>query len=1297
MSDMRLFIYRNEAGSEGKVMNLKSKDSIARLKKVASKKLGVRAKRLFLASGAEISDVDELQNNDTLYVSQGEAFYKSLGPANGQETFHMSVLGSGGVGKSALTLRFVRDYFVKDWDPTIEDAYRKAITVDDGSACWRFWIPQVKIMDSRISLHELQPFFDLHLQINESRRPLPPIILVANKKDVVDRDPSKCQVSTEEGRRIAHSYNARYIETSALTGANVTAVFETFVRERYWGARREIEVVCQSDVLADYRASTPDSSRTGQEGCERRSKRAIESCMGDAVLRVRGHLQSLARENWSTLEEKHVRNVSWLRGELVQISRSLEIKARFEAKPAVAASPYPRAPENASDATEPAKKKQKIETQREDAAPPANAQKQKRMSTRLSMRLRPRAQSEDVTGEHKKTRKRGRPSEGLLRDPGKLKVAELRSELKKRGLRTSGLKAVLFDRLLDALEVEQKEDDKHLNQVPEEGVKEHEVIMIDDSDRDEIVRESLGSNKSQRSQSTSPKAAAEDEKETAGPTAEEKAEKDNKAPHRSPQDKRDKDATTGRSSQTEEASSTALDAAEIAPDADTAVQKQQQVSSEADDDSSGHDVEFSTADRAGELITHDEINWTRQSMQVSGRRELTSPLGWKRKSILRKASSLAPSSRGNRKVSFAPNNQVDIIVESSQTDSTQPEPSPEKAPSLNEAKEVHTPREDVQKTRSDSLPEAESKPTTVKSSVATASTATTPEDPPTRIEPEKETDEQRRKREFDESVQREAQKLRAAAKLSAQKRLEEAKASKAFWAKRDQLKAKLRASSVGEKRKSAFTPVASEKVSDQVSPSTSTPAESVSSESTRLTTSASKEAKQPQHTVETTREDPEEAKDHDFMRSMAANKWKASQTCRPPSKARDSRSDPRILLWRTSNKPSESSALTSSTALQKGVDNTKKPMPQTIETLSNRDRSDSLSSTVSSVPEASVVENALKSGAAMAANRNRRPIANLVSGLHSFTSLLEKDTSQSSNNNSRSAPVVNALKLAERSRVAEEKKRLEKEKRKALLKKKMEEHKKAAALKEKAETDAQAKREQERLNERKKREAELARKRQQRLMEMRAGLEKKRAMIAAEKKAGLASSTAMAARLASSAAASISLEGWQVHRNHLSLLRSPVRSHNRSPYRSHNRSPIEADFEASHVPGSSKPFADVVNYEMSDNAESSGGDSDSDSERHGKKKVPRWAQKDHLNKILHAQFGKNAIDPSPAIFQDFVDTCNLEAIFETTDIRKKKKFARRTSSGNWLADRPTARDRALYQRDMGTIGECESAGGRCWW
>ncbi|KAI9914462.1 hypothetical protein PsorP6_008113 [Peronosclerospora sorghi] len=136
----------------------------------------------------------------------------------------MSVLGSGGVGKSALTLCFVRYYFVKDWNPCMLE-----ILDTDFESLRGQWMMDkdgyvfVYSIDSRISLHELQPFFDLHLQINESRRPLPPIILVDNKKDVVEREPNKCQVSTEEGRRIAHSYNARYIEMSAFTGANVTA------------------------------------------------------------------------------------------------------------------------------------------------------------------------------------------------------------------------------------------------------------------------------------------------------------------------------------------------------------------------------------------------------------------------------------------------------------------------------------------------------------------------------------------------------------------------------------------------------------------------------------------------------------------------------------------------------------------------------------------------------------------------------------------------------------------------------------------------------------------------------------------------------------------------------------------------------------------------------------------------------------------------------------------------------------------------------------------------------------------
>lgn len=43
--------------------------------------------------------------------------------------FKVVVLGSGGVGKSALTVKFVSGTFVDRYDPTIEDFYRKEIEV----------------------------------------------------------------------------------------------------------------------------------------------------------------------------------------------------------------------------------------------------------------------------------------------------------------------------------------------------------------------------------------------------------------------------------------------------------------------------------------------------------------------------------------------------------------------------------------------------------------------------------------------------------------------------------------------------------------------------------------------------------------------------------------------------------------------------------------------------------------------------------------------------------------------------------------------------------------------------------------------------------------------------------------------------------------------------------------------------------------------------------------------------------------------------------------------------------------
>jgi hypothetical protein len=53
------------------------------------------------------------------------------------------------------------------------------------------------------------------------------------------------------------------------------------------------------------------------------------------------------------------------------------------------------------------------------------------------------------------------------------------------------------------------------------------------------------------------------------------------------------------------------------------------------------------------------------------------------------------------------------------------------------------------------------------------------------------------------------------------------------------------------------------------------------------------------------------------------------------------------------------------------------------------------------------------------------------------------------------------------------------------------------------------------------------------------------------------------------------------------------------------------------------------------------------------------------------------LDPD-VIFTE-VETCDLEAIFD----RKKDRYKKRTSSGNWTKDRVTAVEKLTYKRNMG--------------
>lgn len=48
--------------------------------------------------------------------------------------YKLVVVGAGGVGKSALTIQLIQNHFVDEYDPTIEDSYRKQVVIG------KFWI-----------------------------------------------------------------------------------------------------------------------------------------------------------------------------------------------------------------------------------------------------------------------------------------------------------------------------------------------------------------------------------------------------------------------------------------------------------------------------------------------------------------------------------------------------------------------------------------------------------------------------------------------------------------------------------------------------------------------------------------------------------------------------------------------------------------------------------------------------------------------------------------------------------------------------------------------------------------------------------------------------------------------------------------------------------------------------------------------------------------------------------------------------------------------------------------------------
>jgi len=161
--------------------------------------------------------------------------------------YKIVVLGSGGVGKSALTVQFVQGIFVEKYDPTIEDSYRKQVEVD-GSQC------MLEILDTagteqftamrdlymkngqgfvlvysiiaQSTFNDLPDLREQILRVKDAESV--PMVLVGNKCDLNDQR----VITVEQGQELAKKFSgAAFLEASAKSKHNVDAIFHDLIRQ----------------------------------------------------------------------------------------------------------------------------------------------------------------------------------------------------------------------------------------------------------------------------------------------------------------------------------------------------------------------------------------------------------------------------------------------------------------------------------------------------------------------------------------------------------------------------------------------------------------------------------------------------------------------------------------------------------------------------------------------------------------------------------------------------------------------------------------------------------------------------------------------------------------------------------------------------------------------------------------------------------------------------------------------------------------------------------------------------------
>ena len=157
--------------------------------------------------------------------------------------FSVCMLGSGGVGKTSITLQFTRGEFSETYIPTIEDEFQKNLKVNNETVQLEIIDTAgqddfkdlrhryIKECDAFIFVYSVDDpdsltFISSIFQDCKANSEFPKVVVMGNKSDLFDK-----KVDLESVKKIASDWgNPPIFESSAKTNKNINQAFETIAK-----------------------------------------------------------------------------------------------------------------------------------------------------------------------------------------------------------------------------------------------------------------------------------------------------------------------------------------------------------------------------------------------------------------------------------------------------------------------------------------------------------------------------------------------------------------------------------------------------------------------------------------------------------------------------------------------------------------------------------------------------------------------------------------------------------------------------------------------------------------------------------------------------------------------------------------------------------------------------------------------------------------------------------------------------------------------------------------------------------